>query len=58
VIEECGGWKVASSPEVSAERMYDITYHISSSPYYNEDMHTKFTLKLPRVLLKGVMTQG
>jgi hypothetical protein len=23
------------------ERIYDITYHISSSPYYSEDIHTK-----------------
>jgi hypothetical protein len=37
-----------------AERMYGITYHISSSPYYSEDIHTNY----PRVLLKGVMTQG
>jgi hypothetical protein len=33
------------------ERIYDITYHISSSPYYSEDIHTKITL----VLLKAVM---
>jgi len=26
-----------------AERIYDITYHISSSPYYIEDIHTKIT---------------
>jgi hypothetical protein len=31
---------------------------ISSSPCYSEDMHTKYTLKLPWALLKGVMTQG
>ena len=30
-----------------AERIYGITYHISSSPYYSEDMHTKYTLTLP-----------
>ncbi len=35
-------------------RIYGITYHISSSPYYSEGMHTKYKLKLP----KGVMTQG
>jgi hypothetical protein len=31
----------------SAERIYGIIYHISSSPYYSEDMHTKYTPKLP-----------
>jgi len=24
----------------SAERIYGITYHISSSPYYSESIHT------------------
>jgi hypothetical protein len=33
-----------------AERIYGITYHISSSPYYSEDIHTDY----PRVSLKGV----
>jgi hypothetical protein len=28
------------------ERIYDITYHISPSPYYSEDIHTNY----PRVL--------
>jgi hypothetical protein len=36
----------------SAERIYDITYHISSSPYYSEDIHTDY----PRVSLKGVIS--
>ena len=26
-----------------AERIWDITYPISSSPYYSEDIHTKIT---------------
>ena len=26
-----------------AERIYGITYHISSSPYYSEDIHTNYT---------------
>ena len=29
------------------ERIYGITYHISSSSYYSEDMHTKYTLTIP-----------
>ncbi len=33
------------------ERIYDITYHISSSPYNSEDIHTDY----PRVSLKGVI---
>ena len=37
-----------------AERIYCITYHISSSPYYSEDIHTNY----PRMSLKGVITQG
>jgi hypothetical protein len=32
---------------ITAERIYGIAYHISSSPYYSEDMHTKYTLTLP-----------
>jgi hypothetical protein len=40
--------------DMSAERICDITYPISSSPYYSEDIHTKITM----VLLKGVLTQG
>jgi hypothetical protein len=40
-----------SSGKQYAERIYDIIYHISSSPYYCEDIHTM-------VLLKGVMIQG
>jgi hypothetical protein len=36
------------------ERIYDITYHISSSPYCSEDIHTDYL----RVSLAGVMTQG
>jgi hypothetical protein len=27
-----------------AERISDITYPVSSSPYYSEDIHTKITL--------------
>jgi hypothetical protein len=30
--------------ELFAERICDITYPISSSPYYSEDIHTKITL--------------
>ena len=26
-----------------AERIYGITYHISASPYYSEDIHTSYT---------------
>ena len=26
-----------------AERIHGITYHISSSPYYSEDIHTNYT---------------
>ena len=37
-----------------AERICDITYPISSSPCYSEDIHTKITM----VLLKWVMSQG
>jgi hypothetical protein len=29
---------------LSVERIYVITYNISSSPYYSEDIHTKITL--------------
>jgi len=46
--------KVKDSTSRTGERIYDITYHISSSPYYSEDIHTDY----PRVSLKGVMTQG
>ena len=36
-------------PNQLPERICDITYPISSSPYYSEDIHTKITLM---VLLK------
>jgi hypothetical protein len=42
---------------VHAERIHDITYHISSSPYYSEGMHTKYTIILG-VLLKGAVDKG
>ena len=35
---------VLFSRGVGVERIYDITYHISSSSYYSEDIHTKITL--------------
>ena len=66
-FKQCGGWvehlraqqpkkqlQVIRGSSICAERIYGITYHISSSPYYSEDMHTKYTVTLP----KGVMTQG
>jgi hypothetical protein len=37
----------------SVERIYGMTYHISSSPH-SEHIHTDY----PRVSLQGVMTQG
>ena len=45
---------------VFAERIFGITYHISSSHYLSEDIHTNYTdITLGySVLLKGVMTQG
>jgi hypothetical protein len=42
------------SGDSCAENIYGITYHISSSPYYSEDIHTNY----PRMSLKGVITQG
>jgi hypothetical protein len=30
---------------LDAERIYGIIYHISSSPYYNEDIHTDYPEK-------------
>ena len=54
----CPTWEHSSLVQLrlwgSAERIHGITYHISSSPYYSEDIHTNY----PRVSLKGVMTQG
>jgi len=45
-------------PPTHPEKICDITYPISSSPYYSEDIHTKITLSNFMVLLTGVMTQG
>jgi hypothetical protein len=36
--------RLVTTKESSTERIYDITYHISSSPCYSEDIHTKITL--------------
>ncbi len=41
---------------VNADRIHDITYHISSSPYYSECMHTKYTLILPETIVEYTHT--
>jgi hypothetical protein len=34
------GYSCGQMQHIDAERIYDIAYHISSSPYYSEDIQT------------------